>query len=168
MSILLKTERAIQRWLLGNAAYLVTGEGQYVVTDKGLKITMGDGYQFFLPVLRGQDDVEKGAPAVVVACPSARQYDRRTSTRVVDVEISLRYPADEGLNARKLLEAFEYAAEMLTGALLRTDFPEVVSTKEDGFTCQWAMEVWTEVSGWTDRFRTYAFRRPLIVMPKDM
>lgn len=168
MSTLLKTERALQRWLLGSAAYLITGEGDYVVTDKGLKLRMASGFEFFLPVVRGQDDIELTAPCVITSCPTGRHYQTGSLTMLVDVEITLRYPADAGDVIKEPLAAFEYAAGQLAAALYRDDLPQRLSEAEELFNCQFAPGPWTEMSGFIQRLRVYTFRRQLVVSPRDL
>lgn len=158
----------MQRWLLGTAAYLIAADGTYVVTDKGLKIRLATGFEFFLPVIRGQDDVEVGGPAVVAACPRGTQSQPGSATRVVEIEVTLRYPADEGDHAKELLAAFEYAAAQLAAALMRDDFLERLSEHEEEFTALSYVGTWTEDSGWIERLRTYRYMRQIVVTPADL
>lgn len=167
MSLLLRTERAFQKLLLGSAAYLVVGDGSFVVTDKGLRITLADGFTYDLPVARGQDDVEFTGPGVLCSCPSGTQVENGTRTMRVDVVIELHFPVDEGQRHRFLLDGFEYAVAQLAQALYRHDLPQLLSATENGFTVLHAPGAWTEESGFTDRLRTYRFQRPLIVAPTD-
>lgn len=168
MSVCLKVERALQRYLLGSAQFFVAADGNYVRTDKGLKITLRSGFGFFLSVLRGQDDVEAVAPGVIAACPSAVQLEPGTLTHLAEIEITLRYPVDEGQSQRFLLDAFEYASGQLVQALYRDDLPSLISQTEDGFTCTWAPGTWTQASGWVERLRTYQLKRQIVVVPADL
>lgn len=167
MSVLLKTERALRAWMLGNAAYLIASDGTYVVEENGLRIRLQSGFGFFLPVVTGQSDVEMTGPAVVCSCPSGRQVENSTLTHLVDVQVELNFPADEGQNQRYLLDAFNYAVSQLQAALYRTDFTTVLTDAESGFACLHAPGSWTQESGFTDRLRTYRFRRQLVVAPSD-
>lgn len=167
MSLLLSTERSLKRYLLGSAAWLVSGTGTYIVEEDGIRITLGNGFRYHLGILTGQGAAELTGPAVVCSCPSGTHVESGTRTMRVDVVIELHYPVDESHGLRHPLHAFEYAAAQLAQALYRHDFPQLLSAAESGFTVLYAPGTWTEESGFTDRMRTYRFRRQLIVAPTD-
>lgn len=164
-AVLLKTERAIQRWVLGSAAYLIAGDGSFVVTDNGLKIRLVSGFEFDLPVMRGQDDVENSGPGVIAACAAGVQVEKGTMTHDVQVEITLRYPADEGEGLCSLLDSFEFSCDQLSQAIYRADFPAALTASLDGFTCLSSLGHWRQASGWVGRLRSYQFTGALRVAP---
>ena len=163
--ILLLTERALQRYLLGGAQYVLDENATFSVEDKGIRIVLPSGFRIFLAVLRGQDDIEVPAPAVIASCPTATQSQQGTLTHLVDVEITLRFPVDEHANQRHLLDGFQFSCDQLQSALYQDDLPEQVTMAADGFSCLWAPGPWTQASGWIDRLRTYQFKRQLLVTP---
>jgi hypothetical protein len=172
MSLLLKTERAFSLWLRGQTGQLITGTGTYVETDKGIRIRLYSGSQFSFLALRGQDEVERIAPCVVCYCASGLKTEVCTTTAIVDVEITLYFPADKDMAQIITLSGFEYAAEKLGEALLREDLieriNEITQPEMPEFTLLHGVGNWAEESGWEGRLRTYTYRRQYQAAPVNL
>jgi hypothetical protein len=165
--ILILVERAFATWLIGQAARLVTGEGCYVVTDKGLNIVLASGVAWAFPVLRGQDDAEAKAPCLIVYCQSAEQVEFFTQTHRVEVQITLLFPADESPDNTELLAKFEFAAQQLVSALYVDDLLQRVSELETGVTLTHQMSKWILESTWLGRNRVVRLRSQFHALPED-
>jgi len=167
-AVCMRVERAFARWLLGAAPYLVAADGSYVLTDKGMRVTLHTGPQFFLAVNRGQDDVEIASPGLIAACDDAVQTELTALNFLVNLQIELRYPVDEGPESCGLLEAFEYAARQLGAALYKTELMDEVSQSEPEFTALNRPAPWREQSGFTGRQRTYRWVTQVSVALSDL
>jgi hypothetical protein len=176
MSALLKSERSVKKWLLGEAAYLVTGDGTFVITDKGLNISVRGGAGYFLPVTCGQDEVEVSSPGVTVYCQEATglEYAMCADNWLVGIDIELRFPADPRVAGEtNVLAAFEFAAQQLGAALLRNDLLERLSEQELEFTAIQQTEPWVQRSGFgtgagQERLRTYNYETTIEVAMSDL
>lgn len=166
--VLLKTERAFQTWMLGHAALLVSENGKYVVTNRSIRIELLSGPSFNLPVNRGQDDQELGAPAIVAACDDAVQAELRSLNWLVSTTLELRFPCDEKPTMSSMLDAFEYAAGGLSAALYKTELLDEVSALEPDFHLVARPNPWREQSGFTDRLRTYRWSTQFHVAMADL
>lgn len=165
--ILVKTERAFARWLTGVAAQLITGEGFYVKSDKGLHVRLKNGVEYPFPVLRGQDDAQVKAPCVVVYCQLGEQLEPATMTHRVEVQLTLHFPAYESPDQTDLLEKFEFAADQLMQALYTDDLLLRVSELEDRFTLMFQLTRWIIESGWDGKDRTFKLRAQFHATPED-
>jgi hypothetical protein len=166
--ILILVERAFATWLIGIAARLVTGEGCYVITDKGLNIRLSSGVEWPFPVLRGQDDQEVSAPCLIVYCQSGEQVEFFTQTHRVEVQITLLFPADESPDNIELLQKFEFAAQQLVAALYIDDLLAQVSSLETGITITHQFTRWQIESTWQGRNRAVRFRSQFHALPQDV
>ena len=156
--VLLQLESHLQRYLLGQAPYLVAGDGSYILGDTGLRIKLSSGFEFDLPVLTGQGACEVVGPCLIAFGSEATQTDCLNHDAVAEVE--LRWPADaeSGLGTREeLLSCFFYAAGQLQKALYRTDLAERITETipEDSFTCYDVLPTRTQGSDFRSRLRVY-------------
>jgi hypothetical protein len=165
----MQTERAFAQYLIGTGSQLITGSGIYVVENNCLRIRLTSGASYPFTVSRGQDDIERNAPGVVVYCASGTKIENWTTTMSVDVEVTLYFPADADEKTSVNLQAFELSADMLGQSLMRTDLLDLINMDQPAFTVQWGRGPWSEESGWTEpRLRTYKYRREFIVSPVNL
>jgi len=171
VSLPLKLERAVARYLTGVAPYLIGGNGTYLITDNGLRVTLTSGVQFDFPIFTGQSTCEVSAPCIVAACPLCTQDNTTQCTlnHRCSVEVILYVPADAdpgGLGTpQELLGFFEYAASQLVQALYRDDLATQLKLNEPNFTALFTSGPRSQLSGFVDRTRQFSVTFDVIATP---
>ena len=99
--VLLQLEAHAQKYLLGQAPFLIAASGSYLLTDLGLRIKLSSGFEFDMPVLTGQGACEFSGPALIAYAPECSQLSCTLNHEAL-LEVELRWPADaeSGLGTR--------------------------------------------------------------------
>jgi hypothetical protein len=169
MSLAIKAERALARYLLGVAPFLIAAPGEFVLTDEGARIRLSSGFEFNFAVLTGQGACEVSGPCLIALCAEAIQDNTQqfTLNHLCQLEARLKFPVDAESNlgtAAELLSCWEYAASQLVLALYRDDLAERLTANEPDFTCLYLPGPRAQTSGFEaeDRLRVFSVLLPAV------